>query len=402
MARKTALIFFIVVMLLVTGCWNRRELNELAIAVAMGLDKTGNQYKLSMQVVDPGQVAAKKGAGTRTPVTLYEATGRTVFEALRKLTTLSPRKMYSSHLRMLVLDETLAKEGIGESLDFISRDHEMRTDFFIVVAKNTSASNVLKILTHLESIPANFMFSSLESSQKSWAPTLTVTLDELINNLVSEGQHPVITGIRIIGPQKEGESKMNVEQIDSPSYLQYTGLAVFRKDKLIGWLNETESKAYNYIRDKVKSTAGHLTCPDGGKLTVEVIRSKTKVSGSVNKNTPQIRVDVRSEVNVGEVGCHIDLTKSKTIAELEKIGGDRVRRFIEETIRAVQKKYKVDIFGFGEVIHRSAPAAWSSLKEDWDRHFAKMPVKVNVEIIIRRLGTVSNSFLEEMKKTKKE
>lgn len=399
MIRKTGLLLlFVVLLLFVTGCWNRRELNDLAIAVAYGIDKAGNQYRVSVQVVDPGEVAAKKGGGTRTPVTMYEATGDTIFEALRRMTTVSPRKIYLAHLRMLVIHEAVAKEGIGQVLDFMSRDHELRTDYFVVVAKGTSAANTLKISTHLESIPANQMFSSLKTSEKAWAPTAAITLDKLIADIVSEGKHPVVTGLRIKGEQGIGESKKNVEEIASPAQLQYSGLAVFKKDKLIGWLNEVESKGYNFINDNVKSTVGIVDCPEGGKASLEVIRSKTKVKGKLENGKPRIDANIRIEANVGEVQCYMDLTKIKTMDELEKIGGEKVQTFVEETIRKVQNEYKVDIFGFGEVFHRSEPKYWKKVKNEWDQIFVNLPVHVNVDVKIRRLGTVSNSFLEEMKK----
>ncbi|WP_235550876.1 Ger(x)C family spore germination protein [Paenibacillus sp. Soil787] len=216
--------------------------------------------------------------------------------------------------------------------------------------------------------------------------------------MVSEGKHPVVTGLRIKGEQEIGESKKNMEEIASPAQLQYSGLAVFKKDKLIGWLNEEESKAYNYVVDHVKSTVGVFACPEGGKFALEVIRSKTEVKGKLESGNPRIDVNVRTEVNVGEVECKIDLTKTKSIEELEKVAEQKAREFIEQTIHHVQKKYKVDIFGFGEVIHRSEPKYWEKAKDDWDQIFVNLPVHVNVDGKIRHLGTVSNSFLEEMKK----
>ncbi|OME87999.1 spore gernimation protein GerC [Paenibacillus sp. FSL A5-0031] len=398
MKRKRSLLCLIVISLLfVTGCWKGRELNELAIAVALGIDKVGNQYKVSVQVVEPTEVAGKKG-GDKTPVTTYQITANTIFEAIRKMTTVNPRKIYPSHLRIVVLGESLAKEGIGQALDLLSRDEEIRTDFFIVVSKHTTAENTLKVLTKLETIPAVSLFSTLQTSEKQWAPTTTVTLDQLITTLVSEGRDPVLTGLVVLGDEEVGQEKRNMEKVLTPTTLQYSGLAVFKKDKLIGWLNETESKAYNYISDEIKSTVGYVTCPQGGKITFEVIRSKTKVKGSVKDGQPQIDIEVRLEINIGEVQCSIDLLETKNIAEVERLANSKVEGFIDAAVKKVQKKYKVDIFGFGDVIHRSNPKEWRKLKKNWDHTFETMPVNVKVNHKIRHLGTVSNSFLEEMRK----
>lgn len=66
MKRILALILLhIVVTLLLSGCWNRRELNELAIAVAAGVDWVDDRYRLTVQVAIPGQVTSKKAEGPK-------------------------------------------------------------------------------------------------------------------------------------------------------------------------------------------------------------------------------------------------------------------------------------------------------------------------------------------------
>ncbi|WP_409342926.1 Ger(x)C family spore germination protein [Paenibacillus sp. MBLB4367] len=381
-----------------TGCWNRRELNTLGIAVGYGIDKADGQFRLSVQVVDPGEAASRKGSSSLSPVTIYSATGNSVFEALRRMTKESPRKIYSSHVRILVIGESLAREGISDALDFLSRDHELRNDFYIVVAKDTQAENVLKVLTSLEKIPSINLFNSLETSEKAWAPTRKVTLNELIADLTDEGKQAILTGIELSRDEETGNTRQNVEMIDPVDRIRYSGLAVFNGDKLIGWLNEDESKVYNYVTDHVKSTVGMLNCPQGGQMSVEVIRSQTKVKGKVKDGKPAIDLNVRMEVNVGEVACHVDLTKVQSIDELTKLANQTVEGFIKTAIKKMQKQYKVDIYGFGQVIHRAQPKLWKQIGKDWDAHFVNLPVSVKADTKIRRLGTVSNSFIEEMKK----
>jgi spore germination protein KC len=396
--RALLLCVVILIQLFVTGCWSRRELNDLAIAVGIGIDKIGDQYQVSAQVVLPSQIAGSKGGSPQSPVNLYKATGHTVYEALRKITTLSPRKIYISHLRILVLGEALAKEGISDVLDFMSRDTEIRNDYFIVVAKDTKAEDTLKILTSLEKIPAVRLFSSLETSEKQWAPTSTVTLGTLITELVSKGKNPVLTGVVINGNVDVGQTQKNVETVDSPTELKYSGLALFKEDKLIGWLNPEESKVYNYLTNKVKSTVFYIQCPEGKKVSLDVFEARSKIKGSMHNDKPEISIEQHIESDIGEVQCrNLDLTNPKTITELEQIANQKVVHLFETTIKKVQQEYKSDIFGFGEVIHRSDPQAWKKLKDNWDQTFVNLPVSVKTDIKIRQLGKVTNSFLEEMK-----
>jgi spore germination protein KC len=385
-----------VILMPLVGCWDRRELSELGIALAMGIDKVGDKFQVSVQVVQPGEVASKQRSGQRTPVTIYKAKGDTVYEAIRKMTIASPRKIYVAHLRMLVFGEQLAREGIGKAMDFLSRNYELRTDFYIVVAKGTSAANVLSILTPTETIPATELYKSVEASTMTWAPSTAVTLDELITDYVSEGKNPVLSGVEVIGNVKAGKYMGNVKSTEPAARLQNAGLAVLRKDKLLGWLSEEQSKGYNYILEQVKSTVGHVACPgEKGNIALEVSSLKVKVKGYVHNGDPGVHIDMDVKENVGEVECTIDLTQMKTLRTLEQEAQQKIREITTRTIRTVQNDYETDIFGFGNAIHRSNPRAWKSLKQNWNRRFTEMDVQVKVKVKIKGVGTISQSFLKK-------
>ncbi|WP_248928072.1 Ger(x)C family spore germination C-terminal domain-containing protein [Paenibacillus hamazuiensis] len=165
---------------------------------------------------------------------------------------------------------------------------------------------------------------------------------------------------------------------------------------MAGWLNEEESKVYNYIRGDVRGTVGHLSCPDGGLLTVEVIRTKADIKGAVKQGKPEATINLELEGNIADVECHVDLTKPETIEELETRSEKEIEEMLRRTITKVQQKFKTDIFGFGEAIHRSSPKEWSRIKEDWSRQFAELPVHVKVKVEIRRVGTVTDSFTNRL------
>jgi spore germination protein KC len=210
---------------------------------------------------------------------------------------------------------------------------------------------------------------------------------------------PVLTGLRIVGNKETGETSGNVQEIAPSARLQYSGLAVFRKDRLIGWLNETESRGYNFIRGKVQSSVGFVACPRGGKVVSEIIRTQTTIKGNVYRGEPQVNIKMQVEANVGEVECNdLDLTQVGTIYDIEKKEEEKIEEIMKMAVRKAQKSYKADIFGFGEAIHRADPRTWKSIKKNWDyEHFAELPVNIKVNFKIRRLGTIGSSFLNDIK-----
>ncbi len=381
---------------MLTSCWDQNELNEIAIAVGMGIDKQEDHIQLTIQIVNPGEVASNKGGGGYSlPINTYSVSEPTLLEAIRKLTTIAPRHIFMSHLRILVIGEALAREGIAGVLDGVDRYHQIRSDFYIIIARETSAKNVLGILTTIEKIPANKMFTMLEMSEQSWAPTTNIRLDQLVQDIASPTKDPVLTGIRIVGAQEVGKTLKNLESSDMAANLEYSGIGLLKQDKLVDWLNEDESKGYNYIMGQVNTTAGHVKCPKEGIFGVEITRTNSTIKGKVVHGKPEILIELFVEENISEIQCKIDLTKPEVIQELEKNAEEELQKIMKATIHKA-KENKSDILGFSNAIEDASPKSWRLLKDNWEEEFANLKVSIHVDVRIRRPGTINNSVNERM------
>ncbi len=393
-------VIILCLLVLLTSCNGKRELNELGIVLAMGIDRKDNQYLISLQLVNPSSIASQGNTGNRSPATVYTTSGKTIFEAVRRLTKETPRKNYFAHLRILILSEDLARQqGIGSVLDLMVRDPEFRKDFYVLISKGTSASSILSVLTPIEKIPANKLFNSLETSEKVWAPSKAFTLDELIVTIARIGKEAALSGVQIKGEAQGGQSPENVSKIVPNAKLSITNVAAFKEDKLIGWLNEKESKGYNYITDNIHSSIGSVPCPSNKqkKIDIEVVRSKTKTKARIDKNgIPIIDVTIESESNVGEVECPADLLNPRTIQILEQSSNNHIKKLMEAALKKAQEM-KSDMFGFGDLIYRKHPTEWQKLKSDWSEvGFLKAKVNFHVHDHINHLGTMNNSPLQRI------
>lgn len=82
---------------------------------------------------------------------------------------------------------------------------------------------------------------------------------------------------------------------------------------------------------------------------------------------------------------------------MEKEAERTLKEIIESSIAKTQEEFNVDVFGFGEAIHRSNPDYWKKVKKEWDEKFTNMPIEVKIDIKLRRTGTIGNSPLENIK-----
>jgi spore germination protein KC len=134
--KKLLLVFAILANIFLGGCLPEGELTNMGIAVSVGIDKSDDGYLVTYQVMNPKSISSK--AQNEAPIVIYAESGKDLFQIKRKITQQSPRKMYHSHLRTVVLGEEIAKEGIKDILDFFVRGHEYRTTFFSYSKRNNS------------------------------------------------------------------------------------------------------------------------------------------------------------------------------------------------------------------------------------------------------------------------
>lgn len=115
---------------ILTGCWNRKELNTLAVVQAIGIDKMEDgQINLTMQLLKPAAIKEsssqnKEGGVGGKSVGVITTTGQTLFDAIRNVTRQVDRKLLFSQNKGIVIGEAAAKSRIAPLLDLVNRDVE--------------------------------------------------------------------------------------------------------------------------------------------------------------------------------------------------------------------------------------------------------------------------------------
>ncbi|TCM99037.1 spore germination protein KC [Paenibacillus sp. BK033] len=399
---RTVIIVLVAAMscFMLSGCWNRRELNELAVSVAVGVDKKGDGIILSDQILNAGAISGQSNrSSTSAPVNLFQESGGSFQEAARKMTRRSTRKIYVGQLQMLILGEDFAREGVTKVLDHISRDHEYRSDFYVIVARETEARDVLRISTPLEKTPATKLKNSLEVSAKAWGGTTAVEFRDFTSNLISKSREAVLTGLRLEGSFEKGNNLSNTTKVFPSARLVFAGLAVFKKDKLIGWLDEKESFGYNFTQGKITSTSLLQPCPDSDrKLTVELVRTKSKMKAFIKDGKPLVQIDVKADGIVTDAQCPLDFTKPETITQIENNSNAQIKSYISSAVQKMQSsRYNSDIFGFGALFERKYPKYWKKAKSEWDSVFPTIQIKIQPKVNVKQMFKTTKSFSERMK-----
>ncbi len=102
-----------------------------------------------------------------------------------KIANKTSRRLYFAHNQVLVIGEDLARKGVTPLFDLIERDPEVRTDFYVLVAKGAKASDLLKIKTPIEKLPGTEMRESVENAEQILGTSYRMSIKEMIANINS-------------------------------------------------------------------------------------------------------------------------------------------------------------------------------------------------------------------------
>lgn len=373
---------------LIAGCWDKKELNQLAFVRAMGVDKSEAGIELTVQVAKPSALAPQTGGGagggggggggTQQAFWTVSAPGSTPPEALSNLLTKSGRRFFLGHCSVIVIGEELARAGVGPFVDYMARDREIRETAWVLVSKGR-AKETLNVSSDLERVPANTIEDMLRIGRVSSA-SVSVNLLKFVSTMDTPKLSSVVAGIEIV-KETTGEKEKKA--------LKLSGTAVFREDRLVGWMNEEETRGFLWITGSATKATLTVKCPHQRQTSIEVTRSNAEIEPLFEADLPTIIVRIREEGDLIEMNCkEEDPADPQTLRALEEAQAARITEEAAASVRRA-KDLGADIFGFGEAFHRRFPGDWKALSQEWDSLFRDLEVRFDVIARIRRSGVIS-------------
>ena len=102
-------------LLCLTGCWDRVEINELAVAGLVGseTDKETHEQIVYYQIVNAAAFSSSSASGGKSPVFTYKFQSPSKGELGQKSSDMLPRKLFTDHYQSHIVTEAYAKEGLS-------------------------------------------------------------------------------------------------------------------------------------------------------------------------------------------------------------------------------------------------------------------------------------------------
>lgn len=341
---------FIIILFTLSGCFNYKEINDYAIVSGISIDenkeKSVDKYKVGIQIMN----AKKDEESDSSLITFYEASGKTIYDALEKIMLDSPKELYLGHNEVVVISEDLLKkENPLNYLDYFMRDPESEKDAAVMVSKEKDASSILKVITPLETLPSKNLRSTLSVADNFSGILTLVTIDEFISDLSNPMVEAIIPSVKIEGKVNKGEKTDNIKESDPNTKLTFDTLGYFKNNKLKGYLSTNESVGYNFLANLPKESYVNVKCDDKNYATIRINNNNFKEKFYYDNKKPVVNVKIKVNADLLEYNCKTDfLNDKKVIKKLENKAKARINKLMSETTNKLYKEDKADALKYAE------------------------------------------------------
>lgn len=413
--KKFLLLLLLIDILLLTGCLDQREVDDLAYPIAMGLDiGEANRLRLTLQLVSPLAIGSQEGGGggggesggeSATNVTVDAPS---IFSGLNMINNILSKQITTSHTKVIVISRRLAEAGIEKYLHAVERGREFRPSTFVVVSNDPADVYLKNVKPLLESSPAKFYEMLLGKDFSSFYPT--VRIHEFYFKSESNSVQPVaiLTGLGKYEKTEElkdsGKDNKDKELKQEGEYVagnipiiadqksEVMGAAVFKDKKMVGILNGAESVVYQMVTGDFKYSYMTIADPyDKNYIIVLDVtqRRKPAIDVEMVEGIANIHIKIDLEADFTSIQSGLDYEKYPEIVEQEvkKLIEKKVLKMLEKT----RDELNSDICGIGNIVKRKFLTWDSWQKFDWHNQYKNAKFKVDVKFRIRRTGLMVKS-----------
>ncbi|ANE47020.1 hypothetical protein SY83_12910 [Paenibacillus swuensis] len=380
--KRCGLLLLACSVLLMTGCWDRREINDVGFVLATAVDlEDDGKYRVTVQISLPGQMggASGGGGGTGGDKSYYidSDTGKTVGDAINKMQNRMSRFMTTSHVRVNIIGEELAKkEGIVNIFASMGRGTEFRLSSYMIIAKG-KGYDLLNAEPKFERFPAEAL--------RELVKPLQITVKDVADSMSIEGQDSMIPYMGVVESQKGAKPSKEIS---------FEGYALFDQGKMTGNLSGGNAVALGFLTNRrVAFTTLQITKDESIELFVT--GGRLKIKSKLVRNKPEFDIHASAAVTIVENESMMDVTHQSNNRKIEEKLSKQFEVKMTQMLAQLQEN-KSDAVGFGRVISREFPGEWKRMKNNWkEQGFPNSKFHVHVSTNITRSGLISENIVKK-------
>lgn len=393
--KKLFIVVIIIIFLIAfSASYTSSNIGNLAVVVAIGLDVSDtNKIKVTFQFIKPSSVS-DSGTSEQVEPTLFSIDSSSISNAINLMNTNIGKDVNLSHCKLIVFSEELASKGISEEIYTLSNNTEVRPSANIVISKSDAITYLKNSKPTLESLIAQYYEVFVNSSQFTGFNS-NATIGDFLYSMTCDACDPyaMLGGISTQDSNSlanASDSKnTNLHSNFSPASGQYisenTGLAIFKKDKLVGELNAIENLCFMLIDNKVNGFLISVPNPKDSNSFVDVYFTpiaNTSIDAKIVNNSPYIKIDCKISGRVYSLDKNTNYSDPEILEELSNSCSNYLEAIISDYLYKTSKVFNSDINKLGKYIRKNFLTESEYKNYNWaDRYQDSFfEVKVNASI----------------------
>ena len=375
---KKLLCLFIIMSVLLAGCWDNKEVQDINYITALGIDYKEDQYIIYVQMLDFATIARQEGTKqTETaPMWVGRGTGSTLSDALIDLYTANQQRISWGHVTALVLGESvLVPERLSQVFDMTNRSQEIRYTKWIYGTKD-SMEDLFTVSPFFQLSP---LHSLLHEPQESYRQVSFIRPIQFVNfiRLYREDAATVVL------PSLHITTANWTENLKQHPLLEVNGAFLIQHQTLKGWMQRSDLAGIRWL--STPETRASL-----------VVFSGIKAAGSIYLENPKSAIEIIREgeevyyrIKLNVDGMVQNIYQKTRIGEMKKLTEASLREEIRNTFLKTAAIH-ADPYQLGLQLRRADPKLWDELrKEKREMHQASLR-EIDVQVSLRYWGQRKN------------
>ncbi|MGE5612989.1 MAG: Ger(x)C family spore germination protein [Bacillota bacterium] len=398
---------------LMTGCYDQREIDELAYPMAIGLDVgEANELRMTLQLAVPisigggssGSRGGKGDGGGNETTTIITVDTPSIYSGLNLINNIISKEINVSHTKAIIMSKKFAEMGVSKYLHAFKRGREFKPDIFIVVSMDPPEEYLKETMLLLEVNPSKYYEQMLGKKFTSFFPN--VRLHNFHQKLECDAVEPIailtaLSKYESVEQFKDSIPKNGNAFIDEGSYKaghipilsdrknEVMGIAVFKEDKMCGILNGKESTCMQLVTGEFNHTYWTLPDPqvDNHIVVLNIFRRKRPVV-KINMTGGKVKANIGIDLEGDFVSIQSGHEYESQPEIIEKKVEEMLEKSILELLEKTRDEFDSDICGIGNFVKKKFLTFDEWEKYNWRDQYKYTDFEVDVNFKIRRTGLI--------------
>lgn len=357
--RKKLMSICLMFALLLTGCWDIKDVQDVNYLTSIGFDYADDQYIVYAQMLDFTDVAKMESGKPLQPIPVWVGKGKgdTPISAVNELYRTSQMRNFYGQIISVVVSDNVLKKGIHDFDELQHRYYEMRYTPWIFATKEP-LDKVFTVTPFFNLSPLMSLLHQPQESYKQESVIAPITSREFVSDIHEPGKATLLPSLSISDRHwKKGG--------DPHSMLEMDGVFVLQDGKYRGRLTRENIPGLRWVEPQTQRSP--LILRSGGKpqVALSLENPKVKIIPHVKGKEVTYTVDVKLSGNVNEI------IQPMSERLMEEKAAELVQNEIKRTFEKGLEIHS-DLLQLEHALYRQK-------NKDWKKIYAERDFKITTE-----------------------